>query len=43
MNVTCVLYLAAFIACVVSAMGRAPEWVAVLLLSVAGLLSCWPK
>jgi hypothetical protein len=41
--VPCILYLAAFICCVLSAIGKAPEWIAVLLLTVAGLLTCLPR
>lgn len=43
LSVTCILWLAAFIATVVSAMGKCPLWVAVLLIAVAGLLGCWPR
>jgi len=42
MSVTCLLWIAAFIATIVSAIGKCPLWVAVLLISVAGLLSCLP-
>jgi hypothetical protein len=42
MSVTCLLWIAAFIATIVSAIGRCPLWVPVLLATVAGLLSCLP-
>lgn len=42
MSVMVVLALAAFIATVVHAMGKAPLWVAVLILSLMQLLSVLP-
>ncbi len=42
MTIVCILYLAALIACLISSVGRCPLWVAVLLLSIAGLLGCLP-
>jgi hypothetical protein len=43
MSVTCVLAFAALIVAIVSAIGKAPLWVSVLLLCVAMLLSCMPR
>lgn len=42
MHSSFVLYLSAFIGAIVSAYGKAPLWVAVLLLAIAGLLGYWP-
>ena len=42
MNVVTLLIVAAFICTVVSAIGRCPLWVAVLLLCVAALLGVLP-
>lgn len=42
MTVTLILFLAAFVACIVSAIGKCPLWVSVLLLCVAGLLTGFP-
>jgi hypothetical protein len=42
MSVVCLLYLAAFVGALASALGRCPLWAPVLLLSIAGLLSCLP-
>jgi hypothetical protein len=42
MTIVCILWLAAFIATVVSAIGKCPLWVAVVLVTIAGLLSCLP-
>jgi len=42
MSIVCILYLAALIAAIVSAIGRCPLFVPVLLLSIAGLLTCVP-
>jgi len=43
LSITCLLYLAAFIGTILSAMGRCPLWVCVLLITVAGLLGCLPR
>jgi hypothetical protein len=40
MSAACILYLAAFVLCLVSAMGKCPLWVPALLVCVAGLLGC---
>jgi len=42
MTITCILWLAAFIGIIVSALGRCPLWVPCLLMSLAGLLGCLP-
>jgi hypothetical protein len=42
MSVLLLIYLAAFVVCLASAWGKVPTWVAVLLLCIAGLLSCLP-
>jgi hypothetical protein len=42
MSVLFLLYLAAFIATIVAALNKAPLWVAVVLLSIAGLLQVLP-
>ena len=42
MSVMFFLCLAAFIASIVSAIGKCPLWVAVVLLSIAGLLQVLP-
>lgn len=41
-SITFALFLAAFIGAIASGMGKAPLWVAVLLLAIAGLLSYLP-
>lgn len=43
MSLSCVLYLSAFVCGVASAMGKCPGWVVGILLSVAGLLMCFPR
>lgn len=43
MTVTLLVLLAAFVAAIVSAVGRAPLWVAVVLLAIAGLLRELPR
>jgi hypothetical protein len=43
MTVTCFLEIGAFVATIVAAIGKCPLWVPVLLLSIAGLLLCFPK
>ena len=42
MSVVLFIYLAAFITCIASAIGKCPQWVSVLLLCIAGLLSVLP-
>lgn len=42
MSVLFFLYVAAFVAAIVSALGKAPLWVAVVLISIAGLLQVLP-
>jgi len=42
LTVVCILVLAALIAAIVSAIGKCPLWVAVVLLAIAELLSCLP-
>lgn len=42
MTIACLLALCALIAAIVSAMGRAPLWIAVVLLGIAELLHCFP-
>jgi len=42
MTILCLLWLAAFIGTIVSALGKVPLWVPVLLACIAGLISCWP-
>jgi hypothetical protein len=42
MSIVCLIWLGAFIATIISAIGRCPLWVPVLLVTVAGLLSCLP-
>lgn len=42
MSVLLFLFVAAFIATIVSALGKCPLWVAVVLLCIAGLLSVMP-
>lgn len=42
MSVLCLLWLAAFVATVVSAMGKLQLWIPVLLITIAGLVSCLP-
>ena len=42
MSVLLLIYVAAFICTIASALGRCPSWVPVLLLSIAGLLTCLP-
>lgn len=43
LSVTVLLLLAAFVVTVLSAIGRAPLWIAVLLLVVLGLLGVLPR
>ena len=42
MTITCILWLAAFVGTIISAMGRCPLWVPLLLATIAGLLGCLP-
>jgi hypothetical protein len=42
-TVTLLVLLAAFVAAIVSALGKAPLWVAVVLLAIAGLLRELPR
>jgi hypothetical protein len=42
MTIVCLLWISAFIATIISALGKVPLWVAVLLASIAGLLGCLP-
>jgi hypothetical protein len=41
-TVTQILLLGAFVCTLLAAVGRAPLWAAVFLLTVAGLLGAWP-
>lgn len=43
MTVTLLVLLAAFVAAIVAALGKAPLWVAVVLLAIAGLLRELPR
>jgi hypothetical protein len=40
MSIVCLLLIASFIGTIVSALGKVPLWVPVLLLNIAMLLSC---
>lgn len=42
MSITCILFLASFIATLFSAAEKCPWWVPVMFLAIAGLLSCLP-
>jgi hypothetical protein len=42
MTIVCLIWLGALVATIVSAMGKCPLWVPVLLITVAGLVSCLP-
>jgi uncharacterized protein (DUF983 family) len=42
MSIVCLIVFAGFVATIVSALGKCPLWVAVLLLSIGQLLSCLP-
>lgn len=42
MSVILFVYVAAFVSAIVSAIGKCPLWVSVVLLSIAGLLSVLP-
>jgi len=43
LNITCILVIIAFIICILSAIGRAPLWVSVLLIAIAMMLGCLPR
>jgi hypothetical protein len=43
LTVTLVLLVAAFVVAVLAGLGRAPLWVAVLLLAITGLLGVLPR
>jgi hypothetical protein len=42
MTIVCLLWFAGFIATLIAAIGKCPLWVPVLIMSIAGLLSCLP-
>jgi hypothetical protein len=42
LSIVCILWLAAFVGTIISALGRVPLWVPVLLACIAGLLTCLP-
>jgi hypothetical protein len=42
MSITCLLWVSAFIGTIISALGKVPLWVPVLLACIAGLLTCLP-
>jgi hypothetical protein len=42
LTVVCILWLAAFIGTLISALGKLTLWVPVLLATIAGLVSCLP-
>jgi membrane protein DedA with SNARE-associated domain len=42
MSIVCLLWISAFFAAIISALGRVPLWVAVLLATIAGMLGCLP-
>lgn len=42
MSIVCILFMASLVATLISAVGRCPLWVPVLLVSIAGLLACLP-
>jgi hypothetical protein len=43
MTITCILWLSAFVGTLLSALGKVPLWVPVLLATIAGLMACWPR
>ena len=43
LTLTCVLGAGAFITGVLESLGKCPGWVPVILLSLAVLLTCWPR
>lgn len=42
LTIVCLLWLSAFIGTLVSAYGKVPLWVPVLLITIAGLIGCIP-
>ena len=42
MTITCILWLSAFVGTIISALGKCPLWVPLLLAIIAGLLGCLP-
>jgi hypothetical protein len=42
LSIVCILWLAAFVGTIISALGKVPLWVPVLLGCIAGLLTCLP-
>jgi hypothetical protein len=42
LTISCILALAAFIAVIISIMGKCPLWVPVLFVSIVQLLNCLP-
>jgi hypothetical protein len=42
MTIACLLWFAAFIGTLISAMGKIPLWVPMLIATIAGLLGCLP-
>jgi hypothetical protein len=42
MSVSCILAFSALIAAIISAMGRCPLWVPVILLCIVALVTCLP-
>jgi hypothetical protein len=42
LTIVCLLWLAAFIGTLISAYGKCPLWVPVLLVTIAGLIGCIP-
>jgi hypothetical protein len=42
-TLTCILAIGSFICAVLEALGKCPSWVPQVLLSVALLLTCWPR
>lgn len=42
MSIVCILWASAFVGTIISALGKVPLWVPVLLATIAGLLGCLP-
>jgi hypothetical protein len=42
MSIVCLLWISAFVAAIVAAFSRVPLWVSVVLVCIAGLLTCLP-
>lgn len=42
MTIVCLLWFAAFIGTLVAALGKIPLWIPVLVITIAGLLTCLP-